>query len=289
MPSGSHGGSRGSHSSGGSSFGGGSSGGRRGGSSHGIHLGMGRHYIFIGGSRYAIPTKLSWVSTLSGILLVIGFFALIIGIISLPEANQSISKIKEDYRYYQNMISYAESHYEYEVMGTITDYFYNADCERYYITYSFTKNGYTVEGYSFSVYTRDEVFRIHIGDNIRLAVNSNPVTPNTDSIPMDYKDMPLSKDGEYLKALEARNFGLTLSIVGGASLGAVVVMFVVLFKVAQKNAEKQKQAVNNENKIEKEKTVCQYCGLTLIEGQTECSGCGAKTRIQKSITKKNNS
>ncbi|MBP3619790.1 MAG: hypothetical protein J6J24_03920, partial [Clostridia bacterium] len=236
---------------------------------------------------YSIPTRFSWLSTLMGLLMVGGFFCLFIGIVYMSAMGGDLTKIKEDYRYYQNMISYAETHYEYQVLGTITDYFYNENCDRYYITYEFSGYGYTVDGYSFSVYTRDEVFQMHIGDDIWLAVNSHPINQNTDSIPMDYKNMPLSKDGEYLVAIKSRNIGITLTSIGGTAIASVFVLFYVLYKISKKDAEKKSLQEKEKERKEIEKTHCPYCGLLIAEAQVECSGCGSKARaVKKTKSKK---
>lgn len=301
MPSGSHGGSHGSHHSGGSSH---SSSHHSGGGSRGVLRGP--SMIFIGhGRRVAVPARFSWISTLIGVFAVFIMFGLFFSIPLTIVFNDQLDKIKTDYLYYQNMISYAEEEYakgneNFIQDGYITDAFYNEDAHRWYYTYAIPYgNGQILEGYTFSVYTFEEIIKFHINDPIKIAVNSYPVTSLTDSIPMDYKDIPLSNDGEYLESVTMRNVSAIVLSVSCGLIVANILLYVAMAVKTKKDIDSKtnhpdlvsvspaplntqsvptqqtRSAVPQATPIIEEYVRCPRCGGD-VTGQKHCSVCGEK-------------
>lgn len=276
MPSGSHSGSFGSHSSGGSSFGGSHN--SSSGSSRGFYPGG---IIFFGGRSYKFKSKISGVLSFICILTLIAglICALITGM-----SKSTIGKIEADYRYYQNMIQKAESDPQYKTTGYITDKFRNEDCGKWYLTYKFktTDDSKWVKGYTYSVYTEEEAYSVEINSEIELAVNSYPITTETDSVNMDYKNKSLTDDGEYTLAKK--------QIVGfrtGYILCFITFTVSLVSCIILEYREKQKDKLENLN-FETTKTsqqsqdskthICPYCGTKLKENDYSCPNCGASTK-----------
>lgn len=281
MPSGSHGGGGGgSHfggSSGGSHFGSSSGGNRYGGLYNGprqVGRAPIRFYYFGWGGRYYAINSADRRNVFSQIFaaLIVLFISVFICVTSVVSSNASIRKIESDYIYYQDMIAYAEEHNELLVTGTVKTKFLNEDVGKYYITYYFLdQNGEKVDGYTFSIYTYDEVKNVHSGDDIELAVDSNPITQDTDSINLDYKDMPLSKDGEY----ESLKNGKITSILVSVSMLVLFETVIVISLVKQlKNNAQQVEKVGDEPTYS---YVCTYCGAKLKKDDTSCPKCGSST------------
>lgn len=282
MPSGSHGGSSGSHSSGGSSFGGHSS---RGGSSRSFGSGpRGPRRFRWGGRVYVLTDKHAsrFSAFMSGIIISI-FFA-IIGFIILMSTNSYLKKIETDYYYYQDMISYAESHHEYLKTGYVTDHFYNYDCEKWYYTYKIARDdasGSWLEGYTYSCYTREEIKNIKIGSEIRIAVNSSYVTDKTDSIPLDYKNMPLSRDGEYVDNLGQKRIAILLLVISGSCctlfIGLEIRLVVKHKQLEHEFPTENTSSTSNQTNSTKVFKKCAYCGkVAKDENAHTCPHCGAE-------------
>lgn len=287
MPSGSHSGSSGSHSSGGSSFGGGSN---NGGFSFGgsnrpprpIRTPFRRH----GTVLFIQSNKLTSVISLVFVSLFIALFGFLIAFAATSSVKKDIAKIEIDYTYYQDMIEYAEAHTGYVRNGKIIDKFKLEDSEYWYLTYSLdTDDGKTLEGYTFSVYKWDQVKNYHVGDDILIAVNSNPVTLATDSINVEYKNTTLNDDGEYVKAQKDLK---TFPIIGGAMIGVAVVILVVGIVVFKKNLELEKAKIEEdkrhnevEEKSKRTKTSCPYCGAKNDISANKCSSCGGSLKEEE--------
>lgn len=265
MPSGSHGGSAGSHSSGGSSFGGGHS--SSGGSSsrqtpicyhrHGV-----RYYVPIGQSN-GIRAKLSCIFIF---LMFIFCLSMVVGALS-----SDINKIKVDREYYIDMIENAEEDEDYCKKGRITDIFYNSSCDKWYFTYAIPYSGGELEGYTFSVYDSEQIKEFEIGDEIDFAVNNKNVDENTDSINFGYEELSLEADGEYLVARQSL---VIVSICLGAFVIGVVLLIVWIVVTIKKQS---KVVVSTENlNVEEKKNACKYCGTIFNDGENRCSGCGAR-------------
>lgn len=297
MPSGSHRGSRGSHSSGGSRSGGfsrGSRGSRSGGfsvGSRGSHFGGGhRHHgggihihahrplrIRFGRRYYVYSTGVQSRFAIFGILFVFALIFTFAMNLRRQDAQYDINLIEQDYYYYQDMIRYAESH-DMVVEGVVVDKFYNPEADRYYVIYEIeTGNGQKLEGYTYSCYTETEVGKYRRGGSIDIAVDQMPITSSTDSINMDYKDMPLTKDGEYL-LVQAELREATISFVICVIVDIAIVVGFVIYAYKKKEVEEDKGATPTQTEKVEEDVYCNYCGSLLSKDAKKCSSCGAAVR-----------
>lgn len=282
MPSGSHGGG-----GGGGHFGGGGFGGSHfGGSSGGSHFGgsyyhgpkrPGRapivfHYFYWGGTRYVIEND-DRVKIRSKIFSAVAvFFIMLCCLFVIFASVSNVNKIKKDYLYYQDMIAYAEEHPDYMITGKIQTKYYNEDAGKWYLTYYFyTAEDVRVDGYTYSIYNDSQIKSFHSGDNIQLAVDSIPLTTETDSINYDYKNTTLWDDGEYTNAVS----GIAISVVVEITLlGVMVFLIISVVKDYKKLAKKVDENGNAEIKY---KYICTYCGGKLTEDDKSCPHCGSST------------
>lgn len=292
MPSGSHGGSRGSHSSGGSRSGGGRSsfGGRHSGPSFG---GPGRGP----GGFHPRPRRFRWgrhyyvvTSGTQSLLMIMLFFIMFFGMFAFSQGisrsvlKEEISLIEQDYIYYQDMIDYAESQggesAGYIVDAKVTGKYYNADAERYYFVYviDLPNTSRDLEGYTYSCYTINEASIYRVGDIMKVAVESPNITINTDSINMDYKDMPLERDGEYLAAKSSLKSATTSMIIFILIDVAIVAIGIfVVFK--KKQLAEEKEVKEEKAKAEANANLyCSYCGSLVSKDTTKCPNCGSSIR-----------
>ena len=283
MPSGSHGGG-----GGGSHFGGGGGGSHfgSGSGSSGSHFGgsyyhgprrPGRapitfHYFYWGGNRYVIENdertkiRLKFLSTL------VILFMMMCCTLGIFSPVSSINKIKKDYMYYQDMIVYAEEHPEYMITGKIQTKFYNEDAGKWYLTYYFyTDENVRVDGYTFSIYNDSEVQHFHSGDDIQLAVDSIPLTEQTDSINYDYKNKALSDDGEYISAVGT----IRVSVI--VECGFFITLVFVIVSIIKDYKTLASKVDENGNAEIKYKYICTYCGGKLTETDSSCPHCGSST------------
>lgn len=289
MPSGSHGGRAGSHggfSGGGggrsrSSFGGSrtsgsfrprSGGGFRPRGPRPFHFGR-RVYIVSSGRQSVLSLII-----IAGLFLVMG---LIINFGTLSSFKEDKRMIEEENRYYISMVERAESDSRYMVEGTVEEQFYKTEYERYYITYTFeTDAGNTVSGYTFSIYTLDNVPAK--GSTIWLAVDDLVVDTDTDSVPMDYDDFTLEDDGEYLKVKKTISkatwkivlfIGLIVVAVGG-----YILVIVTAKKKQEEKEETEKAEQKAKEEAEEKKRFCEYCGARVEPSDSVCPQCGARLR-----------
>lgn len=283
MPSGSHGGSGGSHSSGGSSFGGHSS---HGGSFSSRPRGP-MHFRW-GRRVYVLPQKQSSIISKFIPWIVLSVFFAIFSSILLTSANYYLKKIRRDYDYYQDMIAVAEADENYIRTGYATDHFYNDDCGKWYFTYKIARDdsrGAWLEGYTYSCYTREEIKNYPIDSTITIVVNSKVVTDKTDSIPLHYKDMSIERDGEYTSNLKSKRIALTLVIISGLTFTTLIVVEIRLV-VKYKQPAPSSTSNNNPTDTTANKSTtpntkvfkrCEYCGkVSKDENAEKCPNCGAK-------------
>lgn len=303
MPSGSHGGSRGSHSSGGArssssrSFGSSSrssssssrrysssSGNYRGGfGGGGFHFGPRRPFRMHFGTRvYVFGGKLSLFIPLI-IIAVILLFSFS-GVCSSKK--EFIKNIKVDYAYYHQMIAHAEQNSEYMKEGVVKDRFFNDEADRWYYTYELkTNHNMPLEGYTYSIYTNDQIFSIQIGSKIQVAVNSSTVTFSTDSVPVDFKNFNYTDDGEYIKANETLKTFTAIKIISWMLvIGSVAGM--ILYMVKTKKREDEEKQIEQDRAQEKHELEtealkkdldwrCDYCGNMNKSSTNKCNNCGA--------------
>ncbi len=295
MPSGSHGGHSGSH------------GGSHSSSSHSHSSSYGRsgsyrhHHRLIhfryGRSRYVVRSGASAFITFLLVIMFFAIFGLFATWIMQSEANRNINQIKADYFYYQNMILDAkENPEELIVEGTVITKFYNDIAKKWYVTYFFVDDsGFTVNGYTFSVYTAEEANNFKRGDKIELAVDGRPMDSQTDSIPLDYADMPIEKDGEYVTFTTQRNAERIAMIVCGCLVGGIILLSVVIALTNKvKVQERTNTPLSRQTEIDSDydvtdpilepikdsKTYCEYCGAEISANETKCPNCRSKLGIK---------
>lgn len=272
MPSGFHGGGGGSHSGG---FGGG-----------GSHFGHGRSTgssarrhapirIWFFGHHYYVPVeKTSKIRAWFTAFVVLLIFGLVMTLAMTGEKSK-IELIQTDHDYYVNMIERATLNPAYKKVARITNILKNPDCGKWYFTYVLTTDqGLPLEGYTYSVYTFKEIKQFVIDQEIEVAVNSTFVTASTDSINMDYINIPIENDGEYSKANTLKKVFTAIMIVLLCASAACLVLGVLKTK-------KEMQL----NELEKEKSSCSvvdeglkrcpYCGSKQNPGNAKCTNCGA--------------
>ena len=285
MPSGSHGGG-----GGGSHFGGGSSGGSHfGGGSHssGSFRPRGPRIIVFGGRRVYISSNRASAQSFLVILAFVLFFITTIFGICMAGNLSDIKTIERDYNRYQSMIEYAESHDGYIIDAEFETFHYNDEVDKYYFYYSFrTATGSEMRGYTYSIYTFEEVRALEELGTIKIAVDSVPVTLSTDSIPIDYKNHTLEDDGEYANAKSAKT-GTTVGfvVVLVAFVGTVVglILTYTTAKPATEEIEKSLDKTSTEPNPTTAKQSeltwqCEYCGNVQSTSNSQCKQCGAPRR-----------
>lgn len=286
MPSGSHGGSHGgSHSSGGASWGGSS----RGSSSGGMH-GGGGHYsprrpmrFHWGRSIWVMPgEKVSTLGTYVLVFFVLGLFLFGLGFF-VSTSYKDLEVIKVDRAYYLDMIEYAENNPEYMKKGTITDWFYNDSANKWYFTYQIPYSaGYkdsegnaNLEGYTYSVYDFDDRASYRIGTEQSFAVNNKTVTETTDSINIDYKNIPLEDDGEYKSVKKQIALGWIFESI--FALAEVGMIFAIINHIRKSFVKEVDGSLDEDNQYAN----CPYCGSVLNDDENKCKNCGATLKKRK--------
>lgn len=223
MPSGSHGGTPGSHFGGGgsssgsnfgsgNSFGGGSNfnGGRFGGPMRGP-IGPHRFMLWPRGPVFVVTGR---GSGLFGLFLFFAIFALCISFmtgVSASSLENNLKKVEKDYNHYQTMISIAKNDSSYIREATVTDISIDKTYDMYFIYYEIeladeykTETKTTLIGWSYPVYTQEEAFNLKmVVKKINVAVSDEKVNLQTDSIPLDYENTKLEDDSEYVVTLKS--------------------------------------------------------------------------------------
>lgn len=285
MPSGSHGGggggSHGGFSGGGGSHGGFSSSGESFGFRNGgVFRPRGpRTVIFFGGPRIMTSARQMLSSILIGLVAMMFLFLCVVGV-QLSECNKQIEMIKEEQQYYFKMIKDAENNPdELQINGEVTSIYYKTEYNKYYYEYRFYDNkGNKYDGYTFSVYTLDNV--PSKGDIVKLAIDDKKIDDNTDSIPMDYINFSLEDDGEYVAIKAEKKTHTTVLIVTCVLVvGALVGIFLVYATAKRKKEEEiesEKRLEQEKQETENKKKYCQYCGTKLKPDDRNCPHCGAK-------------
>ena len=298
MPSGSHGGH--SHS-GGARVGGSSFGGSH--SSHGGSWGGYRHrgpiFFHFWGHRYVVPTRYSALISLFAVVMVFSIFFIFGGWLMMSSGQSNMDLVKRDYDRYQVMIADATEANGLLVIGTIENRYYDDDAGKWYLTYSFpTNDGGKINGESYAVYTLAELNQPQYCVNapIELALDRVPESEydDVDSIPTDYANMPLERDGAYTTAKNTHKAGSTMLWVACCVLGGSIVLNILIAvttkkKVATNNNANQTTATETTTATANNGTAtaatpvdtdkyCEYCGSKLDTGATKCHLCGARVR-----------
>lgn len=290
MPSGSHGGRRGSSSSsrmsGSFSRSSSSRGTSFGGSSRSYGGGFHRHHhgpirIRFGRRYYVYTGRSSGVLGLLVVLFFFLFFGTLITNMNKNAAKAEIVNLEVEYDYYQNMIDYAKEHTEYQVDAKVTGKFFDDSMDKWYFTYELeTANGRgSLEGYTFTHYTTTETYRIVVGQNISVAVDSVPVNYQTDSINMDYDNVALEDIGEYVVAKKsARTSTIVWVVFVILDIAIVAGIGLYIFKKMKKEDEKEVKKEESAPVSDSNVICCKYCGTISDKGTKKCPGCGAGLR-----------
>lgn len=224
---------------------------------------------------YYVPadktSKLRGLFTAFVVLLIFGFVAMF----SMFGAKTQIKQIQSDHDYYVSMIEYASLHPEFQKTGVITDKFQNYTSGKWYLTYSLpTANGRTLEGYTYAVYSLEEINKFVIGDEIALAVNSATVTLSTDSITMDYINIPIENDGEYISSTTLKKTSTILMTVLFCASATCLVVGILKAKKEMKLNELEKEKASP-SFVEDNAKRCPYCGSKQNPEDNKCPNCGA--------------
>ena len=199
----------------------------------------------------------------------------------MKRVEQNINRIEIDYLYYQDMIETAEGNPAKIRDAIVVSHFYNEKAKKWYFVYKIQKDDYVtgeniwLEGWTYSVYSRDEINAISVGSVVEIAVDSPIVDKNTDSIPTDFKTKKLSDDGEYLAAQSSLTTGIVVVTLSSAlTIGLIIGLVLTIIKNAKKEevekAEKEKIELNK-----KSGKTCKYCGRPLGDDVDVCPSCGA--------------
>ena len=174
----------------------------------------------------------------------------------------------------------------YIVDAIVTGRFYEDNYDKYYITYKIPLDNaeYTgdlyVAGYSFSVYDKEEIEQFSVGDLIDVAIDTPGVFTYTDSVPMDYKDMPIEKDGEYQKAASTQRVLRTIFLSAIVLGVGWVIVFIVLTKKAEKEYVKAHPVNASVVKKADAANYCEYCGTYMVrDNNPKCPACGAVKKL----------
>lgn len=199
---------------------------------------------------------------------------------SMLNAQSQMNLIEDDHDYYCNLVRYAILHPDFQKTGEITGKFENRACRKWYLTYSLqTDSGQTLEGYTYSLYSREEIFEFEIGEEIQLAVDAKVVTLSTNSINMDYLDIPIENDGEYILANGLKKTSMIFMIVMFCLSAGSFVAGIFKMKKEMKLNELEKEKASN-TQIDDNVKRCPYCGSKQNPEDKNCKNCGASFNQQ---------
>lgn len=262
MPSGSHGGHSGSH-------GGSHSSSHRSSSSRrsGSYRPRRPIYFRVWHTRYMVRSGASAFVSFLGVLLFFAIFGFVASWIMKSQSEGYLREIEADYVYYQNMIVDAkENPEELIVDGTVITKFYNSVADKWYITYFFIDdNGEMVEGYTFSVYTLEQVNNFQHGDTIKLAVDGRPMDSMTDSIPLDYAEMPIEQDGEYATFSSEIKGERIAMIVCGSAVGGIIALSIVIMLTNKVKVNEEELKSQRKKEMEETKKAFEHFNKTVKE------------------------
>ena len=284
MPSGS--GGRGG--GGGSHFGGGGGHGGSHGGGHGSGGGRANRPISFAffGRRYYVPTGKSNLIRVLLLACVFTLFLFVIKVGDYSDLKKDVRTIVNDRNRYISMIDNAKANPTFTATGRIINISYNSSAGKYYFDYSIdTIDGWALTGYTYSVYSKDDISKFHVGQTLTFAVDSVPVTRSTDSINFGYEDIPLSADGEYAHKTQdlrqARMFMVFSGVTSAIIFIAAACIFIKFIKTAKDQIENVgKTPDQNERFSDKKPTArrCEYCGSVISDGSDKCPNCGASIK-----------
>ena len=214
-------------------------------------------------------------------IMIIALFAAIIAKVSFV---MRVQEIKSDYTYYQHMCDWASQHPNWKGTAIVTgkEQKYNKWFIKYKIVDPVTS--FSIDGYSFAIYNDEQIQQIQINDEIEVAMNSFDLSIDTDSVPMDYYQIPITQDGEYLHYSKI-NSSLTVILIVvaivtvgiGITNGILTNKYLKNMRVASLDSGYTPVSENNNLQV----VYCDYCHSKLPPNSTKCEHCGASIRQNK--------
>lgn len=214
-------------------------------------------------------------------IMIIALFAVFIAKISFVTR---VQVIKSDYNYYQHMCDWASKHPNWKGTAIVTgkEQKYNKWFIKYKIVDPVTSS--SIDGYSFAIYNDEQIQQIQINDEIEVAMNSFDLSIDTDSVPMDYYQISITQDGEYLHYSKINNSVTVILVVVaivtvgiGITNGILANKYLKNMRVASLDSDYTPVSENNNLQV----VYCDYCHSKLPPNSTKCEHCGASIRQNK--------
>lgn len=228
---------------------------------------------------YTQPTNFRYrLLTVLSVILGLALFAFIfVGIISIC----NISTCKEDYSMYQKMCKHAMDNESFCIQAEVVSHNYNPKYKKWYFNYQMTNGTKSYMGYTFCLYTEEEIKEYEIGGTINVAIDSLFLNATTDSIPLDYYQMDINRDGEYIYY---KNLLTIFGILVVVDIVALITVNVFASKMLKKYNENKFNAdldTNSSNQVSDSAAYCDYCNSKLPPNTTTCPHCGASATKNK--------
>lgn len=214
-------------------------------------------------------------------IMIIALFAAIIAKVSFV---MRVQAIKSDYNYYQHMCSWSAEHPNWKGTAKVTGK--EKKYDKWLITYKIIDptTNFTLDGYSFAIYDDEQIEQIQIDDEIEVAMDSFELSINTDSVPMDYYQVPITQDADYLHHTKiSSSVTVILVIVAivtvgiGITNGILANKYLKNMRVASFDSGYTPVSENNNLQV----VYCDYCHSKLPPNSTKCEHCGASIRQNK--------
>lgn len=214
-------------------------------------------------------------------IMVIALFAVIIAKVSFV---MRVQAIKNDYDYYQHMCSWSAEYPNWKGTAKVTGK--QKKYDKWFITYKIIDptTNFTLDGYSFAIYDDEQIEQIQIDDEIEVAMNSFDLSIDTDSVPMDYYQVPITQDADYLHHTKiSSSVTVILVIVAivtvgiGITNGILANKYLKNMRVASFDSGYTPVSENNNLQV----VYCDYCHSKLPPNSTKCEHCGASIRQNK--------
>lgn len=272
MPTG-HGGGHFSGGSGGGSsgghFGGGYSGGGR---RRGVVLGRPVFIYSFGRRNYYIGEKKQSLINTIGLFLFIAIIILIAKVGNYFEAKDKVEIIKSDFVNYNAIIDDAKLDSNKIVTGSYVGR--EEKYDKWCVKYKFTYNGTEYNGYSFYVYTEEEINEFK-NDGLQIAIGNVNVVGQPDSIEMTFEGKELKDDGEYVYYSSRVVSQKVWMIVSSCVIGGLLISEIVISSTSFKKYEKEDEGKTILIQEDNPSRTCAYCGSKMKDDATSCPYCGA--------------
>lgn len=223
---------------------------------------------------YTQPTSFGYklLSLLSVILGLALFACIVVGMISII----NISTCKQDYSMYQNMCKHAMDDERFCIQAEVVSHNYNPKYKKWYFNYQMTDGTESYMGYTFCVYTEPEIKEFEIGSTIDVAMDTLFLNATTDSVPLDYYQMDINRDGQYVYYKQLLTiFGILVVV----DIAALITVNVFASKMVKKYNENKFNTDLDTNKSSGQASdsavYCNYCNSKLSPNATTCPHCGA--------------